>query len=110
MVLLPSGGPNHLKPNLHQTCLPLETKPKGNNVPPPPFPFPSDDKGDGSRQNICFCKHLHCSVSARFSWIMMESCRTSWGADSRKVSSSLSMLTSAYSNIMAQYQRRWCSF
>lgn len=54
--------------------------------------------------------YLHCRVSARFSWIMMQSCRTSWGADSRKVSSSRSMFTSAYSNIMAQYQRRWCSF
>lgn len=54
--------------------------------------------------------HLHCSVSARFSWIMMQSCRTNWGADSRNVSSKRSMLTSAYSNIMAQYQRRWCSF
>lgn len=53
---------------------------------------------------------LHCSVSARFFWIMMQSWRTSCGALSRNVSSRRSMLTSAYSYIMAQQKRRWFSF
>lgn len=30
-----SGGLYHLKPNLHQTWLPFETKPRGNNVASP---------------------------------------------------------------------------
>lgn len=45
---------------------------------------------------------LHCSHSALLLWIMIHSCSTSWGALSKKVSSSRSMLTSAYSYIMAQ--------
>lgn len=46
--------------------------------------------------------HSQGSVSALFFWIIMQSCSTSWGALSRKVSRRRNMLTSAYSYIIAQ--------
>lgn len=62
------------------------------------IPGLGDDGGTGELEG----RHSQGSVSALFFWIIMQSCSTSWGALSRKVSRRRSMLTSAYSYIIAQ--------
>lgn len=61
---------------------------------------PSPKEGDFPR--LLGVGHSQGSVSALFFWIIMQSCSTSWGALSRKVSRRRNMLTSAYSYIIAQ--------
>lgn len=56
------------------------------------------------QQKLTFCFYLHCKTEHSAWPSTMYSCRSSWGALSKKVSNSLSMLRS-----VARQNSLWCT-